>query len=439
MGRTMRRIVRPRTPWANGALSALLIALAALLISQAPASAQRPLIDPRSVSLKLADLPRGFTVVESETATDQLRVGQGPKDVVGVSFKTAMERPRTLENLQTGPFRVAQIVARSDDPTRAVFSLDAQREFNVREHGYEVADSSDACDGLLCLVRRDGPFHEYRIVAVKDEETLISTTTVGLASAVNLDGAVALTKLSLSRYDEQSSEVIASQPSASGIDAEFRAVATATPTQSLPPPPPPPAATKQPPAAPASSSTSDGKLPPQFDNRLAKPWSELMSSSATTKSGEKMPAFLRRVVEESKLEVSIGDLRPNVGGELRAVATVDGDKAKVIERAITINKDVVNESPRVLAAMLAHEITHANQPVVRSGGKPLDCLEAEVEAYAMQAHVWGAFWGDSHRPGETKWERSMNYIEEVWKDGGEAGLRHLIREEIDTDAHSCIG
>jgi hypothetical protein len=99
----------------------------------------------------------------------------------------------------------------------------------------------------------------------------------------------------------------------------------------------------------------------------------------------------------------------------------------------------MNESPRVLAAMLAHEITHANQPVPQAGKPGLDCVEAEVEAYAVQARVWSAFWGESHRPGQTKWERSMNYVAEVWQDSGEAGLRHLIREETETDAHSCIG
>jgi hypothetical protein len=98
----------------------------------------------------------------------------------------------------------------------------------------------------------------------------------------------------------------------------------------------------------------------------------------------------------------------------------------------------MDESPRVLAAMLAHEITHANQPLPDDGEKGMDCLEAEVEAYGIQARVWTGFWGEAHPPGETSWERSMNYIAEVWQDSGDAGLRQLIREETDTDAHSCI-
>jgi hypothetical protein len=148
-----------------------------------------------------------------------------------------------------------------------------------------------------------------------------------------------------------------------------RSVATATPTPSsapasAPPTPTPESTPTTQPAAPEAPAPKV-KLPSHFDDRLAQPWSELMSSTATTRSGEKMTAFLRRVVDETDLEVTVGDLRPNVGGELRTVASMDGDKAKIIQSAITTNKEVMNESPRVLAALLAHEITHANQPVTR--------------------------------------------------------------------------
>ena len=431
--RTAQRSVRD-------ALAALLVTLAALLISQSDATAQRPLVDPRGVSIQPADLPRGFIVVERETAFEQLRTGQSGSDadVVGVNFRTAMERPRTLEHLQSGPVRVGQIIARTDDPTRATFSLEAQREFNVREHGYEVVEASAECAEMLCLVRRDGPFVEYRIAATRSDDTLVSTTTVGLPSAVHLDGAIALTKLSLARYDEQMSELLAAQQpqaaDARSLDPSVRAVATATPT----PAPPPPAAPSVTPTAQPTPQTARAKLPSRFDERFVQPWSELMSSAATTKSGEKIPAFLRRVVEETDLEVGVGNLGPNVGGEHRSVSRSAGERAKIIESEITLNTSVMNEGPRVLAAMLAHEITHADQPIRRSGGRPTDCVEDEVEAYGVQARVWAAFWGQSPRPGHTRWERAMNYVTEVWQDGGEAGLRHLIREETGTSTHSCI-
>jgi hypothetical protein len=164
-----------------------------------------------------------------------------------------------------------------------------------------------------------------------------------------------------------------------------------------------------------------------------------MGGGAKSRSGELVSDRLRRIVEKSNVRVRVGDLRPNVGGELKSIVKIDGDDVDLVETSITINKDVMNESPRVLAAILAHEIVHAGQPVTRANGAFLDCVEAEVEAYAVQAQVWSAFWGDGHRPGETKWERSMSYVEEAWKAGGEKGLRSLVREETGQDSHSCIG
>ena len=438
----------PRSVWrgASSAVAAALIAGAALSLTLSDASAQRPLVDPRGISLKTADLPRGFAVVERETAFEPLRTGQSDADIVGVSFKTTLERPRTLENLQSGPVRVAQVIARSDDPERATFSLDAQREFNVQQQGYEVAECAAPADELLCLIRRDGPFVEYRIAAVKNQDTLVSTTATGLSSAVHLEGTVALAQVSLGRYDEQLTEVIAALPptsiEANAVDGNVRRVVTPTPTSAPLPPPPPPAAsaTATAPTSQSAQSARSGpksKLPDGFDERLAQPWAELMQSSATTKSGDKLVNVLQKIVSETDLEVSVGPLRPNVGGELRAIANLDGDKAKIIESSITINKDVMNESPRVLAAMLAHEIVHAGQSLQADGGKLPDCVEAEVEAYGVQARVWNSFWSQGQRPTGTKWERSMNYVEEVWRDSGDAGLRALIREEI-ADAHSCI-
>ena len=146
---------------------------------------------------------------------------------------------------------------------------------------------------------------------------------------------------------------------------------------------------------------------------------------------------MRRIVEETDLEVGVGNLGRDIGGEHRSVMRTEGERAKIIESEITLNKDVIGESPRVLAAMLAHEITHANQPISRSG-KPTDCVEDEVEAYGVQARVWAAFWGLTVPPGTTKWERTMNYVTEVWRDSGDAGLRQLVKEETSTSTHSCI-
>src|SRR5438270_118263 len=134
MGLPMRVVARLDGRSVRGALAVLLLGLAALLVSLTDASAQRELVDPRGVALKPADLPRGFSVTDSQTTLEPLRLGQAQTDadVVGVTFTTVLERARTLENLQSGPVMISQMIARSDDPTRATFSLDAQREYNLR-------------------------------------------------------------------------------------------------------------------------------------------------------------------------------------------------------------------------------------------------------------------------------------------------------------------
>jgi hypothetical protein len=424
-------------------MAALVLAIGSQLGSPLLAAAQRQPLDPRSVALQPADLPRGFTIVEDQTVSEPLRNGAGQADgeVVGAMFRTVLERPATRENLESGPIRVSQLIARSDDPTRATFSLDAQREFNVRDGGFEVVGSPGTTEDVLSLVRRADPFVEYRIVAVRRADMMISTTFTALSSALDADGATTLAKISVARYEDAASALLAREQPAPGpsgnVNADLRAVQTPTPTPSVPTPSVPP--TSAPKATATPRPNERAKLPDRFDDRLAQPWSELMATSATTGSGEPASDRLRRIVEKSNVRVKVGALRPNVGGELKSIAKVDGAEVDVVESTITINSDVMNESPRILAAILAHEIVHAGQPVTRSNGAFLDCVEAEVEAYAVQARVWSAFWGTEHRPGQTKWERSMTYVEETWKDGGEQGLRSLVREETGQDSHSCIG
>src|SRR5215203_5290357 len=156
MGRAMGGTARWARDVGAAALVAILVSLVTLQLSPTDVVAQRQPVDPRAVSIRPADLPRGFAVVESETTFEPLRAGQTDADVVGVHFKTVLERSRTLEHLQSGPVTVSQMIARSDDPARATFSLAAQREYNVREHGYEVVESAAPGGEMLCLVRRDG-------------------------------------------------------------------------------------------------------------------------------------------------------------------------------------------------------------------------------------------------------------------------------------------
>src|SRR4051794_35594712 len=108
----MRRTARLGAGSVGGALTALLISLGALLLPLSNVAAQRQPLDPRGFSLTPADLPRGFAVDESQSLVEPLRIGQSTADddVVGVNFRTVMERARTLEHLQSGPVRVGQII-----------------------------------------------------------------------------------------------------------------------------------------------------------------------------------------------------------------------------------------------------------------------------------------------------------------------------------------
>src|SRR4051812_17240401 len=90
IGCTMRVAARLGRRSANGILAALLLSLAALLLSQADATAQRQAVDPRAISLTPTDLPRGFSIAESQTAFEPLRNGQTDADVVGVNFRTVL-------------------------------------------------------------------------------------------------------------------------------------------------------------------------------------------------------------------------------------------------------------------------------------------------------------------------------------------------------------
>src|SRR5690349_16505752 len=101
---------RPVGRFARGALVAIVLSLTAALLAQTDAVAQRPLIDPGGVSLKPADLPRGFAAADGQTTSEPLRLGQtqADSDVVGVTFRTVLERSRSLENLQSGPVKVSQ-------------------------------------------------------------------------------------------------------------------------------------------------------------------------------------------------------------------------------------------------------------------------------------------------------------------------------------------
>src|SRR4051812_8628768 len=108
-GRPMRMVARLEGRAVRCAGAALLLSVAVLLAGQTADSAPRQAIVPRRVSLPQTDLPRGFAGVERDTISEPLRSGPSDADIVGVTFRTVLERPRTLEHLQSGPVKVSQM------------------------------------------------------------------------------------------------------------------------------------------------------------------------------------------------------------------------------------------------------------------------------------------------------------------------------------------
>ena len=197
-------------------------------------------------------------------------------------------------------------------------------------------------DGILCLIRRDGPFVEYRIAAIKNDDTLVSTTAIGLPSAVNLDGAVALTKLSLARYDEQLPSLVAvqQQPQAAdarSLDPEVRAVATATPTPA-PASPPPPAAWPDTPTAQPTAQTAKVKLPPRV-RRAVRPdmvgADEQHRDDEVRRESSRVPArrSSRRPTSKSASAIWARTSAASIG----ACRRERRGRAKIIESEITLN------------------------------------------------------------------------------------------------------
>jgi len=91
---------------------------------------------------------------------------------------------------------------------------------------------------------------------------------------------------------------------------------------------------------------------------------------------------------------------------------------------ILLDRTLANEDPRAVATVLAHEITHAGQ----SHGPDLDCVQAEVEAFAVQARLWDELVG-SDPPIESDLEQQLNLVLAIYRDGGEESLTQLIASQ----------
>ena len=101
-------------------------------------------------------------------------------------------------------------------------------------------------------------------------------------------------------------------------------------------------------------------------------------------------------------------------------------------RRIIVREDLLGEDPTTLAALVAHELTHALQTKVGEDQRR-PCLELEVDAFWSQAYVWATFWGGDP-PQRTDLEAELTEVSRNAAAEGLAGLRRYVAEDELYDA-----
>ena len=96
-------------------------------------------------------------------------------------------------------------------------------------------------------------------------------------------------------------------------------------------------------------------------------------------------------------------------------------------RVVGIDPSLLSEESRAIAAILAHELTHAAQhSAARRGAGPTDCFEAEADAFERQALVWLLSWPEGELPERTDVERELTVVARAYRDGGRDGILRLL-------------
>jgi hypothetical protein len=131
----------------------------------------------------------------------------------------------------------------------------------------------------------------------------------------------------------------------------------------------------------------------------------------------------RAAAERIGVKAEVGDLPSNVLGSFRPH-----------DYLITISSRVEREDDRVVATVLAHEITHARQAHDRPGVFSQDeCVQREVEAFTAQVKLWDTF---NRGSGRTDLERYFSELLALYNRAGTTGLRLLV-EQSDGYQQEC--
>jgi hypothetical protein len=131
---------------------------------------------------------------------------------------------------------------------------------------------------------------------------------------------------------------------------------------------------------------------------------------------------MRRTVEETGVRLTVGPLPAGTAGRYAGR-----------DNTITVNQDLIGEDPRAIAAVLAHELTHAAQ-VYRGEGGRRDCVRMEVDAYGAEAVAWSSFRQRGYGPSRTGLERDLDALVRIMASEGEPGLYKLVVSRPDYQA-----
>lgn len=179
---------------------------------------------------------------------------------------------------------------------------------------------------------------------------------------------------------------------------------------------PPAPSSARPQASPVQPSPKERSIAPE----LLPAWHALGGLSVTG-GGETLDigAKATAIVDLTGVRLVVGSLPRGTSAVYRAK-----------DNTITVNRSIVSEDPRAVAAVLYHELIHAVQRAMGEVGVGT-CVANEVQAYVNQSFVWASFANRDQRydQGRTTLERQLNATTLVLAREGEPGLYKLVVDE----------
>jgi len=153
------------------------------------------------------------------------------------------------------------------------------------------------------------------------------------------------------------------------------------------------------------------------DPRLAEPLRVL--GDARDATGHPIGTQFAHMPDALHLAVIVAYLPPQVAGRYLSDT-----------RIVAIAERLLDEDPRVVATVLAHERRHASDvDLVSLGLLEGDCVELEVRGFEAQAQIARALYPDD-LPSETKTERQLAVLVRDYEANGADGIRARVSADV---------